>query len=154
MPVIHRFRGLFRRVRPYVPLLLEFAVTVASLRMASTLLLHQSYFDQYPTFYRWLTTYTVPNEWAWGMLALAAGMFKLVGMGTLFIPRFQQQDIPFILREIGWGISVIFWSFFCLTITVGDFWSLGSNLTLPMLMLSVGGLLMGPAMPEPLDGGE
>jgi hypothetical protein len=143
---------LGRLVYPYVPLLLEFAVTLASLRMAAALLARQDYFEIYPSFYHSLVQHMLSEEWAWGLLALLAGGLKAGGMAmTIFGWR---GEVGYGLRILGWSAGTVFWLFFCISITVGDPWSLGSCLALPMFLLSLGGLMMGPAVPEPLDARE
>lgn len=146
---MHRCRGMFAVVRRWMPLFLEAAVTLASIRMAALLFVDQGYFEKYHNFYFWLLAHFPNEEWKWALLASAAATLKGVGMLLMF---FQQREniieTAFVLRGLGWAISVVFWSTFGLSIQIGDAWSLGSITCAALAQLSLAALVMGPAMPE------
>lgn len=152
MRAARRCRGLFTSVRAWMPLFLEVAVTLASARMALLLFVDQGYFEKYRAFYFWLLNHFPNQEWKWALLAATAAAFKAVGM--LLMPFKTSEhaiETAFVLRGIGWALSVIFWSTFALSIQIGDAWSLGAICCAALAQLSLAALIMGPAMPEAPD---
>lgn len=132
-----------------MPLVLELAITAASARMALLLFIDQGYFERYHNFYVWLLAHFPNQEWKWGILATAAAVLKTVGLLCMAFRQSERaQDAAFFLRGTGWVLSVILWSTFGLSITIGDFWSLGSIACGVLAPLSFAALVMGPAMPE------
>jgi hypothetical protein len=151
---IRRFQWFFRTVRAWMPLVLEAALTLASVRMAVLLFTDQGYFEKYRAFYIWLLTYLPNAEWKWGLLAATAAALKAFGMVFMAFRRSDRaQDVAFILRGLGWVLSVIFWSTFSLSIQLGDAWSLGAITSGALAQLSLAALVMGPAMPEEAHAG-
>lgn len=147
--VMRRCRGVFAVVRLWMPLVLEAAVTMASVRMALLLYVDQNYFEKYRTFYFWLLAHFPNEEWKWALLASAAAILKAVGMVLMFFQKRENViEAAFVLRGIGWMLSVVFWTTFGLSIQIGDAWSLGSITCAALAQLSLAALVMGPAMPE------
>jgi hypothetical protein len=144
-----RWEAVFRRLRAWMPVVLELAITLASARMALLLFLDQGYFEKYHSFYVWLLDHFPNQEWKWGVLATCAAALKACGVLCLAFRRSGgAQDAAFILRGLGWVLSVIFWSTLGFSIQVGDPWSLGAICCAALAQLSVAALIMGPAMPE------
>lgn len=145
----HHLRGFGRTVRAWAPLLLEAAITLASVRMALLFYLDQGYFEKYHAFYAWLLAHFPNEEWKWSLLAAIAALLKGVGMFCMvFRNSGKMQDTAFVLRGLGWVLSVIFWSTLGLSIQIGDPWSLGAISCAAIAQLSLAALVMGPAMPE------
>ena len=144
-----RLKGVFSTIKRWMPLTLELSMTLASIRMAVLLLSQPRYFDRFPLFYAWLLAH-FPNEaWKWGLLAGGAATFKMAGVLCMAWRRSEQAlDAAFLLRTIGWSLSVVFWLCFGVSIQIGDAWSLGAICCTTMVMLSLAALVMGPAMPE------
>lgn len=130
-------------------------MTIASLRMAILLFQNQGFFESRLDSFAWLLQHFPRDEWKWGLLAAVAAVFKGVGMFSLLFRRWDTAaDAAFLLREIGWALSVVFWGSFGLSIQIGDAQSLQAILCGAIVWFSIGALTQGPAMPEASRGYE
>lgn len=146
--LVRRFRRFFVAAQSYIPFCFEIGLTLASARAAVILLTNPNLFIEQPLVYAWLTDSISDNALAWGLLALAASLLKAVGMLCLFTRSERKMEAAFILREIGWGISFVFWTCIGTALMAANPLGLGAGATLLLGMFALGIMVAGPVMPD------
>ena len=143
--LVRRLRPIFSWARNRAILGFEIGTIALSLFAARTLLTDQEYFDHKPA-YNWVTVHVTGQEWVMGTFAALAALLKIVGLICLFAKTDKTIEYAFIAREIGWGISAVFWSTMGVSIWVWDPNNISGGSTLVIGLFSFGMTFMGPVM--------
>ena len=145
------FRKLRTRARALIPFGFEVAAILLSLRAASILLSDQMYFDRYEANYAWMVEHVTSHEWRLGVLALLAATLKAGGLLFVRARSSRVADAAFVVREVGWALSVAFWGLLGITWTAANPNNLASALGFGVAVFAMGMMLTGPLMPGESD---
>ena len=145
---VRRCRWFFIAVRGVSSLFFEAGMTLLSFYAAKIFLCDPDYFARHPHTYAWFITHVTRYPVVIGILALAAAALKAIGMICLFAKSERAVEAAFVLRQLGWALSFVFWGILSVALFAGNPESLGAGAMGMLSIFALGVMLAGPVMPE------